>query len=117
MKMTPKLKLAEMIYKNKKLTQEEKIESLKEIKDLKESELEEWLQIDEMFGGKITEGFAGTALKVGAGALAAGFVAKKIKTQLNSCVQNCKMVFSKTGDKTLFAKCMAGCKNKGATIR
>jgi len=53
-KMTPKLKIAEIIYKSNLKTQE-KIEQLNEIKFLDENELEIWLQIDGTLNGIITK--------------------------------------------------------------
>ncbi len=52
-KMTPKLKLAEMIYKSKEMELTEKVNYLKEIKNLNENELEEWIEIDVLIEGPI----------------------------------------------------------------
>mgnify|MGYP001246015654 CR=1 FL=1 len=103
-KMTPKLKLAEMIYKNKEMKLTEKITYLKEIKNLTEDELEKWIEIDVLLEGPV-----GKVLKYGTAGLAAAVIIRKIKSMLNECKNGCRESFKIHKDREKFNQCILKC--------
>lgn len=111
-KMTPKLKIAKIIYNNNEMTSREKINSLNEIKNLNDDELKVWVE-DEI----LLEGVVGTAMKLGYASLIGGVFAKKVAGLLNQCKITCKEAYKQHQNKNRYANCLENCNNKVARMK